>query len=203
MTSHEESVRQLIDHVRSGDEKASRDFWDRYFPQLVAVTRQRMSGKGVRVDDAEDVALSVLESFYQAVEQGRFQQLLDENSLWKLLSAMAYRKIVDRIRWQNADKRRPEVGESAAGLQFREGVGQTGQLDRFASDETPPEFAVEFEESVGQLLNMLNPLERKVARLRLEGFSNEEIAQRIERHTKSVERLLRAIRMKWEPRLRS
>ena len=50
-----------------------------------------------------------------------------------------------------------------------------------------------------EMLGRLEPKLRRVALLKLEGFTNEEIGERIERSVATVERYLKMIRHRWEP----
>jgi hypothetical protein len=62
-------------------------------------------GSARRVADAEDVALSALDSFCRAAEQGRFADLADRDSLWRLLVVMTARKTNQLRRDEGRHKR--------------------------------------------------------------------------------------------------
>lgn len=62
-----------------------------------------------------------------------------------------------------------------------------------------PEFAVELAEEYHRLLDALGDDElRRVAVRKVEGYSNQEIADEIRRSVATVERKLRLIRQIWE-----
>ena len=63
---------------------------------------------------------------------------------------------------------------------------------------TPVEFLESMSGTCQELLELLDDRLREVALLRLQGFSNEEIAGQIGRSVKSVERYLKAIREVWD-----
>ena len=91
------SVARLIEELRAGNEEAAQETWDAYFPDLVRIARLHLSSIPCRVADEEDVALSALNSFFQAVEKGRFPDLASRDGLWRLLSRITQRKAVDLI----------------------------------------------------------------------------------------------------------
>jgi hypothetical protein len=55
-------------------------------------------GKNRAVSDEEDIVLRVFDSFYNAVENGRFPDLSDRGDPWRLLLRMSARKVVDKRR---------------------------------------------------------------------------------------------------------
>ena len=92
------SISIWLEKVKHGDDEAARQLWDRYFPCLVRLAQKRLAGVPRRLEDEEDVALSAFESFCRAADQGRFPELHDRHSLWRLLSRIAHRKAVDLVR---------------------------------------------------------------------------------------------------------
>ena len=105
MQSH--SVTVWLDQVKQGNDEAARRLWDRYFPDLVKLARRRLAGTPRRMEDEEDVALSVLDSFCRAADKGRFPDLKDRHSLWRLLSRTTHRKVGDLV-----GRARRKVGEA-------------------------------------------------------------------------------------------
>lgn len=59
---------------------------------------QRLTHERCGVADGEDVAISVMESFFRAAKNGRFPDLNDRDGIWRLLSTMTRRKVIDLIR---------------------------------------------------------------------------------------------------------
>jgi hypothetical protein len=56
------------------------------------------------VKDEEDVALSAFDSVIEGVGQGRFPRLDDRDDLWRILVAIARRKVIDELRRQDRGK---------------------------------------------------------------------------------------------------
>ena len=105
-------------------------------------------------------------------------------------------KAVDQIRRQTAKKRGgTEVrGESmVAGLTSR-----PGGFDQLLDSEPTPEFLAIMEEQQRELFQALpDASQRDVARMRFEGFSNEEISEQLGMSLRSVERKLKIVREIW------
>ncbi len=201
MTNHSEqfndSVTAWINDLKQGNDSASAKLWERYFSQLVRVAARRLGSAPRRVADEEDVAVSVFESLCRGAAAGRFQQLHDRDDLWKLLTAIAGMKAVDQIRRQTAQKR---GGVQVRGESIVEAAGSShiGGLDQLAQGEPTPQFLALMEERQQEMFAVLpDQSQRDVARLRFEGYSNEEIAQQLNISLRSVERKLNVIRQIW------
>lgn len=197
MDSFNDSVTAWLGDLKDGQTSASRKIWERYFERLVRVASRQLGSAPRRIADEEDVAISVFDTLCKGAAAGRFDKLHDRDDLWKLLTAIAGMKSVDQIRRQTAKKRGGEDlrGESiVAGA----GDGQTGGFDQFVHQEPTPEFlAVMEEQQQAMFLALPHDSQRSVARLRFEGYSNEEIAEQLGTSLRSVERKLKVIREIW------
>jgi len=87
-------------------------------------------------------------------------------------------------------------GESAFGQHENHENEQWGIADVIGKEPTP-EFAVSVVENCECLINLLPENLRVVARLKLEGYTNEEIALKIGCVLRTVERRLERIREIW------
>ncbi len=133
---------------------------------------------------------SAFASFYRAAEQGRFPKLSDSSDLWRLLIVITQRKINRRLRNDNRQKRRPP----------REGAGKLDpvELADIASNEPTPAFYVAALDSFRDLIDRLGDTTlQTIALLKMEGYTNEEICQRLACSVSTVERKLRRIRHEW------
>jgi RNA polymerase sigma factor (sigma-70 family) len=200
MNTEESSIVQFIESARHNDALAQQQLWDRYFPQLVKLARQRLHEKYQRIGDAEDVALSVLNSFFQRVRNFSFPEVRGDDDLWRLLSRIAQRKATDWIRFQQRQKRRV-LGESAVGG-LCGSEGDSAAVDRRPLAELPamdlePQLAAMFVEDCEQLMARL-PIElRPIVLQRLAGYTNAEIAQSQQCSLATIERRLKLIRSIW------
>lgn len=199
----DESVTHWLDQLRAGDRGAAQLLWERYFTQLVRLARQRLDGIRRAAADEEDVALSAFNSFCRAVEGGRFPQLLDRDGLWRLLVTLTERKAIDLVRAQRRGKRGGGrvVGESGVqGPSTDENLGLAG----FAAREPTPEFAALVADECQRLLDLLgDETLRALALLKLEGYSNAEIAGKLGCALRTVERKLGLVRSLWEQEMKS
>jgi RNA polymerase sigma factor (sigma-70 family) len=180
------SVTRWLTGLKTGDEEAARELWNRYFTQLVDVAARRLKSCE-RESDGEDVALSALKSLCMGVRDGRFPQLASRDGLWPLLVTMTARKASDEIRRQRAKKRDVAAQEPL------------DQLDVLIGREPSPEFTAMLVDEANGLLQRLNDdALRTIARRKLEGCSNHEIARQLSVTSRTVERKLALIRQEWE-----
>lgn len=192
--SGEDSVTQWIVKVKQGDELAQQALWDRYFPSLVEVAKRKLAGQRLHCADEQDVALSALNSFFDAAVKKPFPELMDRESLWRLLSEMTRRKAIDLIRHDNRAKR-VEKGESALGRS--DASGDALALDQAVVDRLTPDLAVMLAENCQRLLGALDARLQEIAVKKLEQYTNAEIAQQLGWSVPTIERRLKIIRKIW------
>jgi RNA polymerase sigma factor (sigma-70 family) len=193
----DDSVTAWIGDLKDGRDEASEKLWQRYFGQLVGLAARRLGSAPRRIADEEDVAVSVFESLCRGAAAGRFKQLQDRDDLWKLLTAIAGMKAVDQIRRQTAQKR---GGRNVRGESIFEGTdaSQIGGLGQLIHSQPTADFMAIMDEQQQEMFRALpDSSQREVARLRFEGYSNEEIARQLDISLRSVERKLRVIREIW------
>lgn len=184
--SDDELTLSLIRAIRGGDQTAMETAWRQLYPKLLAMIRRRFDASKSVDDDEEDIALSALESFFRGLRDGRFPELTSQNEVWRLLSKMTQRKIVDRIRrgWakKNGDK---EVVLNDPLLADEDIRAASPELEAIARDQ------------VEQLLLHLREKDEKLEALaiaKMAGYTNEELAEQFERSIPTIERWLSRIR---------
>lgn len=209
MTSDDNSVTGWIAGLKIGDEASTQKLWERYFARLVAVARAKVSGRVKAAADEEDVALSAFDSFCRAATAGRFPRLADRDDLWRLMVVITARKAQDLLRRDHAAKRgggrEPLTdGDVRGGGGSRGGGGDDSDailLETLAGHEPDPGFAAMVAEQCALLMDALREESLKsIALQKMEGWSNEEIAERMGVVPRTVERKLRLIRSLWEER---
>jgi hypothetical protein len=67
----DETVTDWIAALKSGDERAAREMWARYFGRVADLARAKMGAAPRRVADEEDVALSVFDSLCEGAARVR------------------------------------------------------------------------------------------------------------------------------------
>lgn len=182
------SVTRWIAQLRAGDRAAADPLWHRYFQRLVALARARLMEASRCAADEEDVALSAFHSFCRAAERGRFPKLDDRDDLWRLLAAFTRRKAAHLLR---------------DGGRLKRGGGEAAEedidLELIAGAEPGPELLAEMAEEYRRLLGRLgDETLRTVAVWKMEGYTNEEIAAKLNCVPRTIERKLRLIRAIWE-----
>jgi RNA polymerase sigma factor (sigma-70 family) len=191
------SVTAWIDQLRAGDRAAAQPLRQGYFRRLVALARQKLRHAPRGMAGAEDVALSAMDSFFRGAEQGRFPQLADRDDLWRLLLVIIERKAIDLIKHENAIRRGGGKVRHEGSLPGDSSL--TPAFDRVAAPEPTPELAAQLADECRRLLDAL-PEEslRAVAIAKMEGYTNAEIAERLELSEATIERKLARIRKLWD-----
>ena len=189
----DESPTQWLDGLRHGDSAVPQKLWEAYFAKLVRLARTHLQRSVRRASDEEDVALSAMDSFIRGMEQGRFPDLANRDDLWRLLVTITLNKARHVVRDAGRQKR-------GGGWQPAEAAGNDGlALQDIVSREPTPEFAAQFAEEIEHLLAQLeNPILVEVATLKMEGYTNDEIAARLNVVERTIERKLKLIREIWE-----
>jgi hypothetical protein len=185
-----DSVSTWIECLKGGDVDALQKIWQRYFHQLVTLARGRLSPAVRRVGDEEDVALSAFDSFRQGVARGRFPQLEDRRDLWCILLNLTFRKVHQLVKLETRQKRggRALGGDSVAPF----------DLALLMDREPTPEIQAEIADEYNRLYHGLpDDSLRAVMQAKLEGYTNEEIADRLRCAVRTVERKLVTIRSCW------
>ncbi len=180
------SITACIADLKGGQAEAADTLWRHYFRRLVGMARARLAASPCRVADEEDVALSAFKSLCLGAEAGRFPELCDRDSLWPLLVVLTARKAQDLLKHARRQKR--------GGGRPLEQI----ELEQIMSREPTPEFAALAAEQHEQLLAQLDPRLRRIAELKLQGFSNREVATALDCGLRTVSRRLDLIRRSWE-----
>jgi DNA-directed RNA polymerase specialized sigma24 family protein len=185
-------IRNLQDH---GSDTAQEQLWNRYFRRLVGLARVKLAGTPRVVEDEEDVALHALMSFFDGARNGRFPRLADRQGLWQLLSRIVVCQAINQRNRALAQKR--GAGRTQGKL-FLDGSSDesAGMMD-LASTEPTPEFLAEMAEQCRQLMSRLPDDLKQIAVWKLHGYTHAEIAGKIGRVERTVERKIQEIREIW------
>jgi DNA-directed RNA polymerase specialized sigma24 family protein len=199
----ENSVTQWVSDLKAGDRGEAASFlWGRYFERLARLAQVRLRAVSRGPADGEDVALSVFDSFFQGIADGRFPRLSDREDLWKLLTTIAVCKAANQRRRERRIKR--GGGRVIGASDYAAGdPGGEDLLAQVAGTEPTPELAaVLIEEIRKRFAGLPDDSLRVVALRRMEGYSNADIAAELECSLRSVERKLELIRRMWAPEAR-
>src|SRR5262249_4269495 len=152
-----------------------------YAQRLRALAQAQCSAELARRVDVDDIVQSVFGSFFRRASQGVYDVPAGEE-LWKLLLVIALHKIRDQGSFHRAAKR--DVRRTRGG----EALDQT-----LPAPHAQGEYAF-LEAVVHEALEKLPPLHRQVVELRMEGYEVAEIAPKVERSKRTVERVLQEAR---------
>ena len=183
------SITTWIHALSAGNDDVAQHLWERYFQRMVELARNKLRASASRAADEEDVALSAFHSFCRAAAEHRFPRLANRDDLWQVLVVLTARKALD-LRKYAMRKKRAE--------------GATRPLDDAALDtvigtDPDPAFAALVADQFRFLLERLDdPQLRHIAVRKLEGFTNDEIAQEMDCTVRTVGRRLALIRDLWE-----
>jgi RNA polymerase sigma factor (sigma-70 family) len=192
------SVTLWLAQLKGGDTEAARPIWERYFQKLLQLARRKLADLPRRFADEEDVALSAFASFFQAAEQGRFPRLDDRSDLWQLLIMITERKAIDLFHHEQRAKRGGGQLLDEAALGHPDSASARQGLGEIPAPEPTPAFAAEVAENLTRLLEKLRDDElRQIALRKMDGYTNEEIANQLDVALATVERRLRLVRKCW------
>ncbi len=189
----DDTFSRLMVRLRSGEDAAAREVFERFAGRLVALARRRFSRVIAQKVDPEDVVQSAYKSFFVRHRAGKLD-VGDWDGLWNLLILITLRKCADRAEYFHADRR--DAAREAIVTDLNERLGQPWlvALDR----EPRPEEAVILAETVDLLFRDLSAHERPILELSLQGFTAPEISVRLGRAERTVRRLRERIRLRLE-----
>jgi DNA-directed RNA polymerase specialized sigma24 family protein len=194
--TEESSVSVWLGPLKEGDPQAAQELWNRYFEKLVRLARKKLQGAPKRVADEEDVALSAFHSFCEGAAQGKFPRLDDRDNLWRVMVIITARKAT---RLAERERRQKRGGGNLRGESVFRGDDDevSAGIQQVVGSEPTPEFAAQFAEEHERLMALLETELRHIAQWKLEGYSNEEIAQMANCGLRTVQRKLNRIRLEW------
>jgi RNA polymerase sigma factor (sigma-70 family) len=191
------SVTHWLNRLASEEESvAERELFGRYFGKLVEFARLKLQSAPRAVEDEEDLAISAMHSFFRRASGGQFPKLSNRNELWTILITIVARKAVNRLKKDQALKR----GGTPNGQNDPryDGAGHGSALIQLISKQPTPDMLAELNEELLLRLNGLDgELLREVALLRLQGFTNMEIAEQLGVAERTVRRKTERIRREW------
>jgi RNA polymerase sigma-70 factor (ECF subfamily) len=176
----------LAELCRDGDPDAAAKLFSRYVDRLVALARRRLSQSMASRVDPEDIVQSVFRTFFGRLQEGRFQ-LEQQDDLCKLLVRITVHKTLRQVAFQTAAKRNPaaEAGQEDA---------NRDELFAVLAREPSPEEAVLFLDQLETFLSHLNPEERRILEMKVNGYSNDDICNELKIYDRKIRRVLERIR---------
>jgi RNA polymerase sigma factor (sigma-70 family) len=173
-----DSLHEVLAQIRDGDESASARFVAAYEPPLRQVVRRSLPDRVRGRFDSDDVMQSVWVHVFSGLRAGNWQ-FADEERLRAFLFTIARRRLVSRMRRHYPAAKRETPGTD---------------LDAHTAPQTSrPSEVVQAEDVWEQILELCPPEHHQLLRLRREGLTLEEIADRTGLHEGSVRRIIRGV----------
>src|SRR5436190_4397460 len=182
MMPSDDPITFWIDGIKAGDAQAAAKLWERYSIQLLNFARRRLTPSRARANDEEDVVLSAFNSLFRRARKGAFSRLNDRNDLWRLLVTITHRKALRALRRECTAKRGGGGNQSYHDDPWDSQLSLPGQ-------EPTPEVVASMKESLAALLSSLDDDElRKIALLKMEQYTDSEVAAITGRSRATIER---------------
>jgi RNA polymerase sigma factor (sigma-70 family) len=196
--SSEGSVTRWVTALKGGDTAAAQPLWERYHRQLVSLARQKLQSARRRVADEEDVVQSAFHSFFRGVARGCYPQLNDRDNLWRLLMIITARKALDELAHQHSKRQGGGTVHGHSRMSLEDSDWSEAEIQQVVGDEPTPEFAAQVAEEYQRLLDLLDDETlQQVAVLKMEGHTNDEVAEQLNCSRRTVARKLETIRIIW------
>ncbi len=158
----------------------------RFSDRLLRLASARMSPRLSRRLDAEDIVQSVFESFFRRHREQQFD-FSTANDVWRLLAAMTYRKTMQAARHHTRQQR--DINREKAD------VPSHGPDAQAPPSDAPTASAVAMmQELLDEILTKLPETHHEMLLLRLEQYSIDEIADKVQVSTRTVNRTLALVR---------
>lgn len=187
MNAHIPDV-ELVDRWRGGDELAAGILHKRYMAKLLNLVGRHLASRFNPRLDADDVVQSVFGSFFNGAREGRYA-FDAENDFWKLLLTIALNKVRNTVRHHQTQMR--DLGKESFS------TNADGSETLMANLRNPQRIAAEyaeFLESLDELLDQLDPSEQTLLRYQIEGYTQKEIADKMNLNDRTIRRMLTRIR---------
>jgi RNA polymerase sigma factor (sigma-70 family) len=180
----DDETMHLLAQWRGGDARAADALFRRYANRLIALARSRLSSKLARRVDPEDVVQSAYRSFFAGAREGEYD-IQRGGDLWRLLVTITLNKVRNQVKHHTADKRNVKAEQPFGSEDSLLGI----QASLFTEDPSPMTALTLVDELEG-VMRTLEPLERRILELRLQGHTQYEISSLTGRSVASVCRLL-------------
>lgn len=197
MNSDQGSVTGWISLIREGDQDVLDAFSKRYFSKIRDLAKSKLSNP-----DSEEVANDVLVALTQSIAGGKYPNLCDRNSLWFLILKITQNRVIAFTRREKAKKRIPaesiEPNHSEDLVRVESLTDYEAELDNVIASNSTEAAWIEISDCWEELLRCLpDDVCRQIAQLKLQSYSNREIALMMGFTPSKVDRKVRLIQEQW------
>lgn len=198
---YDSPVTLWLRQLEVGDAEAAQPLYQHFCTRLHQMARLRIPANVRSAYDQDDVTISAIHSLFLGIRQQKYQ-LNDRDDVWRLLMTIAERKITKRIRYETRDKR--DVRRLIQNSLFQKAPFAKqdelhGGVQSLTGYEPTPEFAAEVAEACENLLASLpDEMCRRIALLKLENYTSDQVAEQLGCTRRTVQRKLLVIRRTWQ-----
>ncbi|MCA9189549.1 MAG: sigma-70 family RNA polymerase sigma factor [Pirellulaceae bacterium] len=189
MSREDQQWREWIDQLVDGQNDAVTEFWNEFGPRLQALAAKHLTMRMRVRAEPEDIVQSACRTFFRRAQEGQFE-MPDSDQLWRLLYAITLTKTREYARFHSRQKRGVDKEQR---LSPPTGKSSFPGMD-FAGAEPTPEEAAQFADDLEGLLSALDDEERQLVNLKLQQYTNDEIAQQMNCSERTVRRILQRVR---------
>ena len=153
-----------------------------YLPKIIRLAEGKINARYATRFDADDVAATVCRTVFRRISEGTFT-FDDDESLWRQLVAVTHRRLSNKIRHEDADKRAAS-----------QTVQSEDNLFAGLSREPNPSDAAAFVDLIEQVSQQLDETGRRVLELRMASFDYADIAEELGISDRTVGRKIQVIK---------
>lgn len=188
---------ELIEKIKNGEDTAENELFSRYKDLVVKISR----GYFIVGGDLEDLIQEGMIGLYKAVKGYNGHK---ETSFKTFAVLCIKHQIQSAIKKANANKNKL-LSEAVSFQDFSSNTTVDFLPVELVLDTTPAERVIDkenFENLKNTIKNTLSPLEMRVLKLYLQGYSYKEIATQLEIREKSIDNSLTRIKAKLREKLK-
>ncbi|MFL5241083.1 MAG: RNA polymerase sigma factor [Gemmataceae bacterium] len=184
MSPTRNEFQELMQRLRQGSDGAARELLNRYGPHIQQVIRQRLHRKLRPKFDSIDFTQAVWASFF--ADQARLKSFDSPETLTKYLGALARNKVVEAVR------QRIHTGKFDVNKELPLQRPGSEPVPVPAMQPTASQFVMA-EEEWNRLARGQPPYKRQILSLLRQGYTHQEIAEKIGVNEKTIRRLVRQL----------
>jgi len=178
------SITSLFPGLRESDEDAARELFERCYERLSRQSRNRLGNAPARTFDESDIANSAINEFFERVARNDFKKLENREDVWQILAVLVRDKIAARLKHENRQKRGGGWERTTLDAVSDELKGLDDPAIQAMGDEVLAEFKS----------RLLSDDHREIVDLLLAGLTHQEIADRLGKSLRTIDRRIEGIR---------
>jgi RNA polymerase sigma factor (sigma-70 family) len=200
MQDHE--ITMFLKNSRGIGEDGANAIWESYFPKLMRVIENKLRNSPKRAVDSEDIAQNAMLSLFRGLQENKFDSVANRDELWALLVTITARKVTRERRRSLAKKRGEGTTRGESVFISAGSVDDNYGINQILDENQMPDSADRVLETYEKLLPEIGDEKTlNTIMLRMEGYTNREIAEKMECSVSRVEQRISKIRKAWQSEL--